>query len=95
VWLYYRFEVSLRDVSELMLARGIEVSHEAPLKPSHLTPIVLSWLSRLCRANIDVRVEEVLGIVFALEFPQPAVIGPVGGGASAAPAASFMRLYRK
>jgi hypothetical protein len=27
VWLYYR--VSLRDVSELMLARGIEVSHEA------------------------------------------------------------------
>jgi len=29
VWLYYRFSVSLRDVSELMLARGIEVSHEA------------------------------------------------------------------
>ena len=29
VWLYYRFGVSLRDVSELMLARGIEVSHEA------------------------------------------------------------------
>jgi putative transposase len=29
VWLYYRFRVSLRDVSELMLARGIEVSHEA------------------------------------------------------------------
>ena len=28
VWLYYRFGVSLRDVSELMLARGIEVSHE-------------------------------------------------------------------
>ena len=29
VWLYYRFGVSLRDVSELMLARWIEVSHEA------------------------------------------------------------------
>jgi len=29
VWLYYRFGVSLRDVSEMMLARGIEVSHEA------------------------------------------------------------------
>src|SRR5206468_8857795 len=29
VWLYYRFGVSLRDVSELMLAGGIEVSHEA------------------------------------------------------------------
>src|SRR5467141_2721662 len=29
VWLYYRFGVSLRDVSELMLARRIEVSHEA------------------------------------------------------------------
>ena len=29
VWLYYRFGVSLRDASELMLARGIEVSHEA------------------------------------------------------------------
>ena len=29
VWLYYRFGVSLRDVSELMLARGIEVWHEA------------------------------------------------------------------
>jgi len=29
VWLYYRFAVSLRDVSELLLARGSEVSHEA------------------------------------------------------------------
>ena len=29
VWLYYRFGVSPRDVSELMLARGIEVSYEA------------------------------------------------------------------
>ena len=30
VWLYYRFGVSLRDVSELMLARGIEVSPSHP-----------------------------------------------------------------
>src|SRR4029450_869665 len=29
VWLYYRFGVSLRDVSELMVARGIEVAHDA------------------------------------------------------------------
>jgi len=29
VWLYYRFGVSLRDVSELLLARGIEVFYEA------------------------------------------------------------------
>jgi putative transposase len=29
VWLYDRFGLSLRDVSELMLSRGIEVSHEA------------------------------------------------------------------
>jgi len=28
VWLYFRFALSLRDVSELMLARGVEVSHE-------------------------------------------------------------------
>ncbi|MFD9286126.1 IS6 family transposase [Streptomyces mirabilis] len=28
VWLYYRFSLSLRDVEELMLERGIEVSHE-------------------------------------------------------------------
>jgi putative transposase len=29
VWLYYRFGLSLRDVSELLLARGVEVSYEA------------------------------------------------------------------
>ncbi len=28
VWLYYRFALSLCDVAELMLARGIVVSHE-------------------------------------------------------------------
>ena len=28
VWLYFRFALSLRDVSELMLARGVVVSHE-------------------------------------------------------------------
>ena len=28
VWLYYRFALSLRDVEELLLARGIFVSHE-------------------------------------------------------------------
>jgi hypothetical protein len=28
VWLYFRFALSLWDVSELMLARGVVVSHE-------------------------------------------------------------------
>ncbi|MGW1551944.1 IS6 family transposase, partial [Streptomyces sp. NPDC002346] len=28
VWLYHRFNLSLRDIEELMLERGIEVSHE-------------------------------------------------------------------
>src|SRR6516162_3191908 len=29
VWLYYRFPLSYRDVQELLLARGIDVTHEA------------------------------------------------------------------
>jgi putative transposase len=29
VWLYYRFPLSYRDVEEMLLARGIEVTHEA------------------------------------------------------------------
>ena len=29
VWLYFRFSLSFRDIQELMLERGIEVSHEA------------------------------------------------------------------
>ena len=29
VWLYYRFTLSYRDVQELLLERGIDVSHEA------------------------------------------------------------------
>jgi putative transposase len=28
VWLYFRFTLSLRDVEEMMVRRGIEVSHE-------------------------------------------------------------------
>jgi transposase-like protein len=28
VWLYHRFSLSLRDVEEMMLERGIEVSYE-------------------------------------------------------------------
>jgi len=28
VWLYFRFALSLRDISELVLARGVVVSHE-------------------------------------------------------------------
>jgi putative transposase len=29
VWLYYRFSLSYRDVQEILLERGIEVSHES------------------------------------------------------------------
>jgi hypothetical protein len=29
VWLYFRFSLSYRDVEELMLARGVLLSHEA------------------------------------------------------------------
>ena len=29
VWLYYRFTLSYRDVQELLMERGIIVSHEA------------------------------------------------------------------
>ena len=29
VWLYHRFTLSLRDIQELMLERGIEVTHES------------------------------------------------------------------
>ena len=28
IWLYYRFPLSLREVEEMMLARGVTVSHE-------------------------------------------------------------------
>lgn len=28
VWLYYRFPLSLREVQEVMLVRGVTVSHE-------------------------------------------------------------------
>jgi putative transposase len=28
VWLYYRFPLSFREVQEMMLARGVTVSHE-------------------------------------------------------------------
>jgi hypothetical protein len=29
VWLYYRFPLSYRDVEEILLERGIDVTHEA------------------------------------------------------------------
>lgn len=29
VWLYYRFNLSLRDVEEILAERGIDVSYEA------------------------------------------------------------------
>ncbi|HTH88143.1 MAG TPA: IS6 family transposase, partial [Mycobacterium sp.] len=32
VWLYHRFALSLRDVEELMLARGVVVTHETTIR---------------------------------------------------------------
>ena len=29
VWLYFRFSLSFRDIQEMMLERGVEVSYEA------------------------------------------------------------------
>ena len=29
IWLYFRFSLSFRDIQEMMLERGVEVSHEA------------------------------------------------------------------
>jgi putative transposase len=29
VWLYFRFSLSFRDIQEMMLERGVDVSHEA------------------------------------------------------------------
>ena len=29
VWLYFRFCLSFRDIQEMMLERGVDVSHEA------------------------------------------------------------------
>ena len=29
IWVYHRFSLSFRDVQELLLERGIEVSHES------------------------------------------------------------------
>jgi len=37
VWLYHRFTLSLRDVEELMLARGVVVTHET----------IRSWCAKL------------------------------------------------
>jgi transposase-like protein len=50
VWLYHRFPLSLREVQEMMLQRGIVVSHETirlwgsisrlPTLSSSVTPLV-------------------------------------------------------
>jgi transposase-like protein len=34
VWLYFRFNLSLRDIQEMMLERSEEVSHEGIVKLS-------------------------------------------------------------
>jgi putative transposase len=49
VWLYYRFLLSLRDVQELLLERGIVVSHET----------IRAWCERLTwrfKTNFSTRV---------------------------------------
>ena len=61
VWLYHRFSLSLRDVEELMLERGIEVSHET----------VHQWTRRFGRRC---QVEWVLGDVFRFGMCLAAVV---------------------
>ena len=47
VWLYHRFALSLRDVDELMLARGVVVSHETIR--SWCAKFGPNYAARLCR----------------------------------------------
>ena len=35
VWLYFRFNLSYRDVQEMMAERGVIVSHGASMGPLH------------------------------------------------------------
>jgi hypothetical protein len=41
VWLYYRFPLSFREVEEMMLERGIVVSHET----------IRQWCARHCQLD--------------------------------------------
>jgi putative transposase len=38
IWLYFRFPLSLREVEELMLARGVAVSYETIRRWRAVTP---------------------------------------------------------
>jgi hypothetical protein len=42
VWLYYRFPLSFREVQEMMLQRGIVVSHETMAIRSLGAPTTMS-----------------------------------------------------
>ena len=42
MWLYHRFALSLRDVEELMLARGVVVTYET----------IRSWCAKLGRTTL-------------------------------------------
>jgi hypothetical protein len=49
VWLYHRFALSLRDVEELMGARGVVVSHETASSSCLGMVVVQSVLGRFVR----------------------------------------------
>jgi putative transposase len=50
VWLYHRFPLSFREVQEMMLARGIVVSHETIVR--HEAPGNRAEVRNLCRWTV-------------------------------------------
>jgi putative transposase len=50
VWLYYRFPLSLREVEEMMLARGVVVSYETIVR--HEAPGNRVEVRDLCRWTV-------------------------------------------
>ena len=50
VWLYHRFPLSFREVEEMMLARGIVVSHETIVR--HEAPGNRAGVRGLCRRSV-------------------------------------------
>jgi putative transposase len=50
VWLYHRFPLSFREVQEMMLARGIVVSHDTIVR--HEAPGNRAEVRNLCRWTV-------------------------------------------
>jgi putative transposase len=46
VWLYHRFPLSFREVEEMMMERGVVVSHETLRRRCQLGEVVCGWDDR-------------------------------------------------